>query len=670
MMNDDPRLQAALGFARRGWPVFPVTDTKLPAIKAWEQSATTDEEQIRRWFTTSFVDGCNFGFPPGRAGVLVIDTDRHHHTGEAIIDGEDSLRSLLIDHAETLPETLTVRTPSGGLHRYYLAAGMASKNAYLPAVDVKSGGGYVVIPGSVSQKGAYVIEKDVHPAPAPSWFLGLYNRRKKAKETRTVGYNIHVAADTPEKITAAERIIDTWPEAVEGERNDSLYRMARELCKLGVSRNRALELYAERGIERIGLDPDAAEVAATVQSAYGQLDDFGAESREARERVIALLDDLPPLEGEGAGSGKAYSDGGGQDWATLAKREVPPRRWFIEDWLSADAGYTVLFTGRGGTGKSSIMLDLAYSLATKEPFAGREVLRGSKTMLVSCEDSEEEITRRIQQRKVDHTRVPSGVIRVWPRSGKDNVLCAPNRAGILQEAPFMAELRERAKAFFGSDGGVLILDTLSDIFAGNENDRAQVSQFVKRHINHLGQELGVTIIILAHPAKALSTTGQGFSGSTAWEGAFRCRWELNYRQADRVDGLLELVLAKSNTAKAGRKIVLENNAGLLLVVDEARADNAAKDRLWELIADAHDSGSPYGRGKRSARPVESARIADPVTGEFLTEKEIETMVSEMLAEGRIEMARTNRNKFLKPVGGDGVPLDEENGTRQGSDGGV
>ena len=88
-----------------------------------------------------------------------------------------------------------------------------------------------------------------------------------------------------------------------------------------------------------------------------------------------------------------------------------------------------------GTGKSSLILDLIHSLATGEPFCGMEVLRGSKTMYLSCEDSEEELTRRIHQRSLDHSRVPNDVIKVWPRSGKDNILCFADKNGMLKERP-------------------------------------------------------------------------------------------------------------------------------------------------------------------------------------------------------------------------------------------
>lgn len=645
----DPRLEGALAFAKRGWPVFPVRENKLPAVKNWEQTATTDEAQIRDWFESISLEGCNFGFPPGKAGVFVVDTDVNKKIGETPVNGENSLREYLMDNDGYLPDTMTVKTPSGGLHRYYLADGFRSKNAFLPAVDIKTNGGYVVIPGSVTAKGRYEVTNAADPAELPEWFKASYNRRKSTaqkEEKKTLNLKASITPDTPDKIKAALSIIDSWPEAEEGERNDNLFRLMRELCKAGISRGKARDLYREQGIGVIGLDPDSHEVLATIKSAYGDQADFGEESKEARDAAIRLFDELPP---EPDGKRDGYSDLGGFDWTTLAARTVPPRRWFIENWLSADPGYTVLFTGRGGTGKSSLILDLIHSLATGEPFCGMEVLRGSKAMYLSCEDSEEELTRRIHQRNLDHSRVPPGIIKVWPRSGRDNILCFADKNGMLKETKFMAELKKRGREFFRNDGGILILDTLSDIFFGNENDRSQVSQFVKRYLNRLGSDLGVTIIVLAHPAKAVSTTGQGFSGSTAWEGAFRCRWELNYAKADRIDGLLELVLAKSNTARAGGKVTLENRGGMFVVVDQAKVDDIVQEELVRKIDEAVQEGNPFGRGNQHARPVSKLKINDPVTGSPIPEQELVSMVSDLLAEGRIEVFRTKSARGLRAV---------------------
>lgn len=647
-MRDDSRLKIALDYAKTGWPVFPVGENKLPAIKAWEKEATTDPARIRGWYQNIFLGGCNFGFCPGRAGIAVIDLDVGKHIDGKKVNGADSLAAFAKANGVQFPATYTVQTPSGGRHLYFRAAGIRSKNAFLPAVDVKSCGGFVLIPGSRIDKGMYVleymVEKNLSVKDMPPEFLAIYGHKKTEKVKSAINYNTQITPDTPDKIEAAQRIIEDWPEAPEGDRNNQLFQLMRELCKAGVSEKRAAELYAEEALPKIGLDPDTAEVSATIHSAYADLSDLGSESEEGRRLAVRLFDDLP----DDATGGKPENFGA--DWTELEKREVPERRWFIENWLSADEGYTVLFSGRGGTGKSALMLDLARSLATGEPFCGMEVKRGGRCLYVGCEDSEEELARRIQKRSKLGGAVPQGVIRLVSRLGKENLLCSSDRSGKLKEEPFYKVLREQAKAFFGVEGGVLILDTAADFFAGNEIDRSQVSQFVKGLLNRLGKEVGVTIILLAHPSKKQAADGQGYSGSTAWEGAFRCRWELNYKDPGKVDGLLELVLAKSNTTKAGRKITLENTGGMFAPVDSAKADESAKNAVFELIAEAWRDGCPFGKGPQSERPITKALIPDPVVPDaFLSEVEIRDIRDKLLTEKRIEYFKTNKQRGLRPA---------------------
>ncbi len=622
------RLETAYRYADMGIPLFPVTQDKLPAIKQWEQQATTDKEQLAKWFHEKFIGGCNFGCCPGRAGLIVIDTDRHSPEQ----DGEESLKKLQEEFGGTFPETFTVRTPSGGIHRYYKASGYRSKNKFRLALDVKSTGGYVVAAGAVSPKGEYTIIRNSPFADAPEWFLTAYNKKvSDVKKDTTFAYNTIVSPDSEENIDLAIGIIQDWPFAIEGERNSQLYMLMREICKCGVTISRALELYAEYGIDVIGLDADSSEVQATIKSAYGDMSDFGSESYEVNMHKLDHYFDVVESEDEPAVFGT--------DWTQLEQRKVPERRWFIKNWLSADKGYTVLFSGQGGTGKSCLILDLMRSLATGEAWCGKEVLRGAKCMYISCEESEEELARRIQYRVNLGKRVPENIIRVVSRLGMDNLLCTVDKSGKLRPEKFYRELKQGAEDFFGNDGGVLILDTLSDIFGGDENNRNHVSQFVKFLLNKLGQDLRTTIIVLAHPGKS----NAGFSGSSAWEGSFRCRWEIGYAK-DVSDGLLKFTLAKSNTSKAGEYVLLQNKDGVMQQVSEAQQDDWAKNALVELIDEAYQSDNPFGRGSRSSRPIEKVKVGDIFEERTLTEEEISDLVAEMLAEGLIEVHKNGEGR--------------------------
>ena len=167
-------IDAAIDFARRGWPVFPCSprnktpllgrdrDAKGEPIRGTGgvAKATTDEEQIRAWWRR-WPDAM-IGVSAGRAGMLVIDFDPRvdevidEETGEVIgreVWTLDRLKAELeAQMGCALPVTLAVRTPSGGVHCYFrMPEGVPIGNVgSLPRhVDVRGEGGYVIAPPSV-----------------------------------------------------------------------------------------------------------------------------------------------------------------------------------------------------------------------------------------------------------------------------------------------------------------------------------------------------------------------------------------------------------------------------------------------------------------------------------------------------------------------------------------
>lgn len=124
---------AAQGLAEAGWPVFPVdATTKRPKTEHGHLDATTDVGVIMTWRRLFEVNGA-IATPTGN-GLLVIDIDPRN-------GGEVPLWA---------PETLTVRTQSGGLHLHYSVDRDIKSRASLfgPGVDSKSAGGYVLVPPS------------------------------------------------------------------------------------------------------------------------------------------------------------------------------------------------------------------------------------------------------------------------------------------------------------------------------------------------------------------------------------------------------------------------------------------------------------------------------------------------------------------------------------------
>jgi len=173
----------AIALAVRGWYVFPLhglTPTgyctcgapdcgdvaKHPryAVGSIEHGlldATTDRGIVEQWFAR-WPHG-NVGVATGPSGLAVIDVDVKHH---GLAAWETLNRDL------ELPPTLESRTGSGGLHVFYKVAPgtVASSRGSLPiGIDVKAGGGYVVVPPSLHASGRryqWLAKRDIVSLPA------------------------------------------------------------------------------------------------------------------------------------------------------------------------------------------------------------------------------------------------------------------------------------------------------------------------------------------------------------------------------------------------------------------------------------------------------------------------------------------------------------------------
>ena len=179
------RLETALTYAGRGWRLVPQTRGKKPCLKDWPKLATSDEGQIREW--AKKYPKANWAVMTGaESGLVVIDVDAEEKPEE---DGRKSWQRLVAEHGE--PETLTVATPSGGMHVYYRHPGgtVASKNAgklaEYPGVEIKADGHRLVtLPGSIYVSGAeYRVLKDSELADLPEWILALTAERPKKTGT-------------------------------------------------------------------------------------------------------------------------------------------------------------------------------------------------------------------------------------------------------------------------------------------------------------------------------------------------------------------------------------------------------------------------------------------------------------------------------------------------------
>lgn len=247
---------------------------------------------------------------------------------------------------------------------------------------------------------------------------------------------------------------------------------------------------------------------------------------------------------------------------TLLQRPIPERAWIVPDWMPAGA-VTADF-GDGGTGKTLIAQQLMTSCATGRPWCGLAVMR-CQSLGLFCEDDEDELHRRQEQinRAMGVSFGDLGAMQWVSGVGADNAMVSFAGEGRMIRMPRFEAIREAA---LSSNARLVVLDTAADLFAGNENDRHQVRQFISL-LSGLAVEIKGAVLLNAHPSRTGISTGNLDGGSTAWNNSVRSRWSLarppcdGDAQADANERIL--TRRKANYASIGETITLRWANGIL-----------------------------------------------------------------------------------------------------------
>ena len=240
------------------------------------------------------------------------------------------------------------------------------------------------------------------------------------------------------------------------------------------------------------------------------------------------------------------------DWSDNEK--PPARKWLVEDWLPR--GRIGLFTGRGGAGKSRLMLQLAVAVASdakakgqtiedwlphtsSEPLIGACPAAPETVVIASWEDEPEEANRRRYWMaaqtggKIPYARAESIGDRLhWLDMRKHGPVWGPDKSVSVLTAAELTRAGTQVREHCEKAGArLLILDPSAAAFAGDENHRALVRQFIASW-DAWGQANDCAVVVVAHPSKA-SKAGSasdnpdsGYSGSTDWFSGSRFVWQL------------------------------------------------------------------------------------------------------------------------------------------------
>jgi RecA-family ATPase len=268
---------------------------------------------------------------------------------------------------------------------------------------------------------------------------------------------------------------------------------------------------------------------------------------------------------------------------------VPTRQWAVADRIPLRQ--PTLFSGEGAIGKTLIALQLSVAHVTARDWL-KTIPEPGSVIYVGAEDDTDELHRRLADicahynvRFADLT----GNLHLLSFAGKDALLGIAGRDGIVKATSLFERLHRAAR---DKQPKLIVLDTVSDIFVGNENDRAQVRQFVAL-LRRLAIDTNAAVLVLSHPSLTGINSGTGLSGSTGWHNSVRARMYLKVAATE--DGeepapeLRELQFMKNNYGPLAERILLRWRNGVFVpepgtgslekAAAEAKAENAFLDIL-------------------------------------------------------------------------------------------
>jgi RecA-family ATPase len=276
-----------------------------------------------------------------------------------------------------------------------------------------------------------------------------------------------------------------------------------------------------------------------------------------------------------------YDDEGDDSLPTTRLSELvgepPAQKWLVRDFIPHRC--VTLLYGDGGTGKSLAALQLCFAAATGTSWLGMPCDPG-RSLFITAEDEMDELHRRAAAIMRGTGFFPSDCdgLHLASLNGQDAVLAAPNpKTGLMEPTALFRRVRatiERIRP------GVVVLDTLADIFGGDEIKRVQARQFIQLLQGLASRaDWDLSVIVLGHPSVAGMNSGAGSSGSTAWSNSVRSRLYLERRYATynakpiEVDADVRVLSGKkTNRARAGFEMLLRWSEGRFVVEESARID--------------------------------------------------------------------------------------------------
>jgi hypothetical protein len=454
---ENEKLEAALQYASFGWHVLPVVpNEKLPASLHGVNDATTDPEQIKRWWTAN--PNFNIGIAAGeKSGLIVFDIDPRN-------GGDESWKEWTKAHGGQ-PDGLSQMTAGGGVH--YLAQ-------YTPAIrSCKIGDGIDVL-----SDGRYFLAAPSSIGDREYYFDGSHEEVPFEIPERWLDAYVDKVNERTSKITAGS--------IIKGNRNDGLAAIAGAMRNLGMAEDEILAALIKINENRCEVPLATSEVNQIARS-IGRYEPDG---------------DLAASAALGSMAAAELLRGGASDYfltkASSFLSQPAPLQWTVKHWIP-EGGLSMVY-GESGAGKTFITLDMACCIATGREWKGNRTRPGVVVYL--CGEGNFGLRLRVAAwaKKHDTTSL-------------DNLIVS-NRAIDLNSMTAM-DIVKAVREVTTDPVSIVFIDTLNNHMAGDENSAKDTRQLVNA-CKAVISELRCSVCLNHHIGHGGEAKGRA-RGSSAWK---------------------------------------------------------------------------------------------------------------------------------------------------------
>lgn len=538
----------------QGCKLFPcVPGGKEPAIKDGWHAATDDSAQIAEWHRIN--PDFNWAVATGPSGLFVIDVDPNGLDWWGKLLERDPVIRKAVERA------YQVRTPRGGLHIYFRGEGPSTASRIAEGIDTRGGikrdgkivsGGYVLLPGSKTNAGAYSELPGGQIFALPEAIAKIIPERKK---TDTLGLEKNPDADQPRNVQWAldllKNYVDGGRVSVQGKGGNNLaFQVAASILDKAISPGLCFDLMWEHWNPACVPPWDEWELETVIRNAaeYGEDTEGGVKGFQANADAFSNFigqEFEPPLPADRSRDRIKFL----HDYAD----NVQDPTWLIKDVLPA-YGIGMIY-GESGSYKSFLALDMALCLAFGVPGQWGAPPVKNDVLFLAGEGPVATAKKR------------------WPAwmEWQQIEFRGDHRFLIKDRVPFFSdnEAWENVKADLAelkAKPSLIVIDTLTRLITGLDENSAKDASMITNFMEQLARYYECFVLAIHHTGKDQNKGARGSSAFYAnMDTVISTKLKLGgteFRVRKQKDADVSEEISYFGVKEMGNSIVLERTSSL------------------------------------------------------------------------------------------------------------